>query len=310
MLTKMGVSAERGVDNDREKGRSRPSDGENKDGSAASGKDTSTTGGSSFLGTLVTATTAVVMYPFTSRSFKKSASTVRSQENANDEDDSKTNALTTEDDQILQSSMRYRIIHSQIVNQNLETVDSVGGGKHHSKEIAGGFSGTEFKVDRLDSTREDAPDSISEKALIDNNTDGINPAKRSSKRPSKQFLEGVGDLAMHTYLKMLFSDFFVHGDLHPGNIFWDVDDSGNPELVYLDCGLAIGLTEKDSENFADCVYSILHGKPQDAGRLIVERSPGDRRKFRDVDGFVDNVGELIRGFRTEGEEVKYLKRRN
>ena len=58
---------------------------------------------------------------------------------------------------------------------------------------------------------------------------------------------------------MLFEDNFIHGDLHPGNMFFNVGNGyakskkgvggGQPELIYLDCGLAIQMSPRDSENF-------------------------------------------------------------
>ncbi len=52
-----------------------------------------------------------------------------------------------------------------------------------------------------------------------------------------------------------------------GNVFWRQNaKTGKPQLVYLDCGLAVELNAADAANFADCVYAIVHGKPEDAGR--------------------------------------------
>ena len=49
---------------------------------------------------------------------------------------------------------------------------------------------------------------------------------------------------------MLFEHNYVHGDLHPGNMFFNVNaKSGKPELIYLDCGLAIEMSRRDNENF-------------------------------------------------------------
>ncbi|CAD7964139.1 unnamed protein product [Amoebophrya sp. A25] len=112
-----------------------------------------------------------------------------------------------------------------------------------------------------------------------------------------EFLQKLSSLAMKAYLKMLFHDRFVHADLHPGNMFFKISPEGDPELIYLDCGLAISLSEKDSTDFNDCVYALLHGKPEDAAHLIIKRSPGDKKLVRDEDGFARKVGVLIEDFR-------------
>ncbi len=59
-------------------------------------------------------------------------------------------------------------------------------------------------------------------------------------------------------------------------MFFQVNRHGDPELIYLDCGLSIELNARDATNFNDCVYALLHGNPTDAAHLIVKRSPGDR----------------------------------
>ena len=82
----------------------------------------------------------------------------------------------------------------------------------------------------------------------ENSQNNLNPAEIT-----KEFKREVETIATNAYLKMLFEDFFVHGDLHPGNMFWRVKDDGGPELCYLDCGLAVHLNQKDSADFADCV---------------------------------------------------------
>lgn len=101
---------------------------------------------------------------------------------------------------------------------------------------------------------------------------------------------------------MVFTDAFIHGDLHPGNMFWKINPkTRQPELIYLDCGLAIELNERDSTNFADVVYSIIQGRPEDAGRLIVDRSPGEKANMQEPELFVDKVADLIADFRKEGK---------
>ncbi len=45
---------------------------------------------------------------------------------------------------------------------------------------------------------------------------------RRKSRYSSDFLQKLSSLALNAYLKMLFTDRFVHGDLHPGNMFYGV----------------------------------------------------------------------------------------
>ena len=61
-------------------------------------------------------------------------------------------------------------------------------------------------------------------------------------------------MGVNAFLKMVLIDNFVHGDLHPGNIL--VRHHGNDtksdslQLVFLDAGLVVQLTERDRKKFS------------------------------------------------------------
>ncbi|CAE8685117.1 unnamed protein product, partial [Polarella glacialis] len=130
----------------------------------------------------------------------------------------------------------------------------------------------------------------------------------SSKGALLELREQVGKLCMDAFLKMLFVDNFIHGDLHPGNIHFRGGNisstgavlgssSGKPlELVLLDAGLAVQLSSQDRQNFLEVFHALAVNNGLEAGRLMVERSPGDARLVRDREGFVAAVGELCSNF--------------
>jgi len=64
---------------------------------------------------------------------------------------------------------------------------------------------------------------------------------------------------MDSFLKMIFSDNFVHGDLHPGNLKFRQasNDSRQLELVVLDAGLAVQLSPQDRRNFVAGVGELV-----------------------------------------------------
>ncbi|CAE7436531.1 unnamed protein product [Symbiodinium pilosum] len=98
---------------------------------------------------------------------------------------------------------------------------------------------------------------------------------------------------------MLFTDNFIHADLHPGNIHFHrrrVGTESGPlqsELVIFDAGLAVQMSAQDRRNFVDVFYALTTNNGKRAAELMVERTPGDRSLVRDEAGFVAEVGRLV-----------------
>merc|ERR1711957_593473 len=88
---------------------------------------------------------------------------------------------------------------------------------------------------------------------------------------------GVGKICLDTFLQMMFRDQFIHGDMHPGNMMVRLgSDGGDPELIVIDTGLAVQMNARDQRNFVDLLHAVAMKDGSRAGRLMVERSPGDR----------------------------------
>lgn len=104
----------------------------------------------------------------------------------------------------------------------------------------------------------------------------------------------VGKVCLDAFLQMMFRDRCIHGDMHPGNMLVRLgEDGSDPELVVIDAGLAVRMGPVEQQNFADLMYSVAMKDGRSAGRLMVERSSGDRSAVIDEDGFVENVGDLV-----------------
>ena len=73
---------------------------------------------------------------------------------------------------------------------------------------------------------------------------------------------------------MMFIDNFVHGDLHPGNVLVREHKgiNGKPQIVFLDAGLVIKLSEKDRKNFLDLFAAVAAGNGKRGAHLMIERS--------------------------------------
>ena len=99
----------------------------------------------------------------------------------------------------------------------------------------------------------------------------------------------LAELGVDMLLKMVFTDNYWHGDLHPGNI---LVTSGN-RLCVLDTGVASSLTEGDRENLIHTFRAVVLGESCKVGELFLERSYHeclDKEAFKkDMQSIVDEA---------------------
>jgi len=116
-------------------------------------------------------------------------------------------------------------------------------------------------------------------------------------------------LCIDAFIKMVFVDNFIHGDLHPGNILFRFPQASapiaqaqrmEPEIVILDAGLAVELCPRDRRNFVELLHAVALKDGNRAGRLMLERSPGDHDAVVDKAGFVAGVERLVHAVRGQG----------
>jgi len=117
--------------------------------------------------------------------------------------------------------------------------------------------------------------------------------------------ERVAKVCMDMFMKMLFADNFIHGDLHPGNIHFRFEKDPRSglqevELVIFDAGLAINLSRQDRSNFVEVFHAIATRNGSRAGHLMLDRTPGDKSRVIDPERFVEGVGSLIDSFVSGG----------
>eukprot|EP00536_Pseudo-nitzschia_multiseries_P012801 jgi/Psemu1/298226/fgenesh1_pm.508_\ len=138
---------------------------------------------------------------------------------------------------------------------------------------------------------------------------------------------------LRAFLKMVFVDNFIHGDLHPGNVlvqttlepvssspwseFWgSVKTEGDKEktnensrktkrsIVFLDAGIAISLTPNDRRNLIDLFRAVVFNDGKRAGRLMVERAKYERcsKTPGGVDMFSEGIGAIVSEFHDRRKE--------
>eukprot|EP00968_Pinguiococcus_pyrenoidosus_P002181 scaffold114_cov361-Pinguiococcus_pyrenoidosus.AAC.18 len=112
----------------------------------------------------------------------------------------------------------------------------------------------------------------------------------------------LGQIGLHGFLRMMFDDNFIHGDLHPGNMIIlkgdganlgsadDRESSEDVKLALLDGGISVELSDDDLWNITDLFYHVGTGKTYEAGRLFLENAA--KNQCDDPEGFARRFQEI------------------
>lgn len=131
---------------------------------------------------------------------------------------------------------------------------------------------------------------VSSTVLVEEFKEGVPVSEYFGGSETKQ----LARMGLQAFLKMVFLNNFVHGDLHPGNMMVGRREDGEgPCLVMLDAGIVCELDQHDRKNFVDVFYAIVVGDGKLAGRLMIERvRTRNHQQSRNM-----GVGKLSRGSR-------------
>ena len=110
----------------------------------------------------------------------------------------------------------------------------------------------------------------SKNVLIESFCEGV-PVIQFAKehRDQQELLSKMCFAAIEAVCKMIFIDNFMHGDLHPGNVFIDAK---RKKIVLFDVGIVATYTEADHENIVDILAALIRRKGRLAGRLMIDSS--------------------------------------
>jgi ubiquinone biosynthesis protein len=104
----------------------------------------------------------------------------------------------------------------------------------------------------------------------------------------------LAERGVETFFTQVFEDNFFHADMHPGNIFVDVDDPAQPRYIALDCAIMGSLSDSDQDYLARNLLAFFHRDYAEVARLHIASGwvpPGtDAREFERV---IRNVCEPI-----------------
>ncbi|HEV3001241.1 MAG TPA: AarF/UbiB family protein [Solirubrobacteraceae bacterium] len=88
--------------------------------------------------------------------------------------------------------------------------------------------------------------------------------------------------------RMVFMDGFVHCDLHRGNLYF----AGKGQVVVLDAGFTVQLSERIRRLFAEFFLHLSLGDGERCARIVVESSSG-LRPGADLEGFTRGMADLV-----------------
>jgi aarF domain-containing kinase len=101
------------------------------------------------------------------------------------------------------------------------------------------------------------------------------------------------------FFKMIFTDNFVHGDLHPGNIMLSAPEGKPMAISFVDAGLTVELSERDRHNFRKFFRALGTGDGRLAARLMMEGAT--EQHCTDPEAFQAGVDRIVRGVGLGGE---------
>jgi len=143
---------------------------------------------------------------------------------------------------------------------------------------------------------------VSEHVLVEDFIDGV-PISDFLLDESINGLELRKKLAkplLNAFLKMVFTDNFIHCDLHPGNVLVKVDhlDTSTSKISLLDAGLTESLRPEDQQNLRDLFKAVVLNKGEEAGRLMVERAKNERCTDTEggLEAFSSGIDSIVKEF--------------
>jgi aarF domain-containing kinase len=116
--------------------------------------------------------------------------------------------------------------------------------------------------------------------LIESYIDGIQLKEIIGNEKYKDVYEKVSMNILDSVIKMFFTDNFIHGDLHPGNLLVDLSDRNSPKICILDSGITYNFLNKNThQKIANIAFLLMLHKGYDAGLLLVEQELQEKLKM-------------------------------
>jgi len=99
----------------------------------------------------------------------------------------------------------------------------------------------------------------------------------------------VGRIGIDLFLKMVFVDNLIHGDLHPGNLMVSRED--NSKVIVLDVGMTVSLQQHQQDMLYPLFKAIALGRYTDVCEMLLAGAPTNN--CLDQDLFIQEMAELV-----------------
>lgn len=98
-------------------------------------------------------------------------------------------------------------------------------------------------------------------------------------KASNTDLKRLAELGVEIFFSQVFSDNFFHADMHPGNVFVDIEDPANPKYIAVDFGIMGTLSPTDKRYLAENFLAFFQRDYNKVAKLHVESGwvPSDTR---------------------------------
>ena len=90
--------------------------------------------------------------------------------------------------------------------------------------------------------------------MVMEHVEGISIRQVTALKDKQVDLKTLAHKGVETFFTQVFEHNFFHADMHPANIFVDVQEPKNPKYIALDCAIIGNLSEQDKLYIAKSVY--------------------------------------------------------
>jgi ubiquinone biosynthesis protein len=122
--------------------------------------------------------------------------------------------------------------------------------------------------------------------LVMERISGINIDDIESLIKAKTNMKRLAHVGVETFFTQVFQHNFFHADMHPGNVFVNVENPEEPQYIALDCAIIGSLTEEDKNYLASNLLAFFHRDYHQVAKLHVDSgwvaADTDIREFETV----------------------------
>jgi ubiquinone biosynthesis protein len=107
-------------------------------------------------------------------------------------------------------------------------------------------------------------------------------------QPSSVAAAGIARQSLHAIFQMIFSDGFIHADMHPGNLLLREDGT----LALLDAGFVADLNSDDQRDFASFFFGMVSNRGRECARILQKTASSVSARFQGA-AFDAEVAALV-----------------